>query len=282
MSARPRGFTLIELLVACALMAVLALLSWRGLDAVLQSRERLTVASDQLRSLTLAFSQLDEDLLRSWPVRNFDLGEPALRVTISGARNVQSLQLLRESNRTGFPTRVQRIVYEVRDGQLARGFSEWSRPTPEGFGGGFGNTGAFAGAGGAVQSLVWQPILNDVRAIAFRGWVNGKGWLDAPTLSTEIERTAQLMAGATSASQSAAATQAAEQAARRSPRGNATGGAAGGPGGGTDPAEAASKQAAQMVAAARQFADAAAVVGVELLLESTNGERFVRVFSVKD
>ena len=54
-AGRVRGFTLIELLVACALMAVLALLSWRGLDSILQTRERLVVASDELRSLTLAF-----------------------------------------------------------------------------------------------------------------------------------------------------------------------------------------------------------------------------------
>ena len=63
-AARSRGFTLIELLVACALMAVLALLSWRGLDSILQTRARLIVASDELRSLTLAFSQMDEDVLK--------------------------------------------------------------------------------------------------------------------------------------------------------------------------------------------------------------------------
>ena len=46
------GFTLIELLVAVALLAVLAILSWRGLDTVLQSRERLVTESNELRSLT--------------------------------------------------------------------------------------------------------------------------------------------------------------------------------------------------------------------------------------
>ena len=42
------------LLVAVALLAILAVLSWRGLDAVVQSRERLVTESDELRSLTLA------------------------------------------------------------------------------------------------------------------------------------------------------------------------------------------------------------------------------------
>ena len=39
---RTGGFTLVELLVAAALMAVLAVLSWRGLDAVLDSRRLAT------------------------------------------------------------------------------------------------------------------------------------------------------------------------------------------------------------------------------------------------
>ena len=34
-SRRTAGFTLIELLVAVALLAILAVLSWRGLDAVI-------------------------------------------------------------------------------------------------------------------------------------------------------------------------------------------------------------------------------------------------------
>ena len=63
------GFTLIELLIAATLLAVLALLSWRGLDTVLTSRNRIAKASDELRFLTIAFAQMDEDLRKSWPVR---------------------------------------------------------------------------------------------------------------------------------------------------------------------------------------------------------------------
>ena len=48
---RHRGFTLIELLVAISILAVMAVLSWRGLEgmtrAVAQTRER----SDQLLTL---------------------------------------------------------------------------------------------------------------------------------------------------------------------------------------------------------------------------------------
>ena len=243
MKASSRGFTLIELLVACALMAVLALLSWRGLDSILQTRERLVIASDELRSLTLAFSQLDEDLLRSWPVNLLKLNEPQLRVAVSGDNNAQSLHLIREVNRSGFPTRVQRVVYEVRDRQLARGFGEFGQAELSGRGGG-GTVG-----GGSVQSVVWQPILGDVRSITIRGWVDGRGWLDAANLANA----AKAAAGAEAAAGRAAA------------------------GGAADPAAQALAAAAARAAAAQLT-----VVGLEVVLERVDGQRFLRVFSVKD
>jgi general secretion pathway protein J len=63
-SARPRqgGFTLIELLVAIAVLAVMAVLSWRGLDgmtrAVAQTRQR----SDQVLTLQAGLDQWTHDL----------------------------------------------------------------------------------------------------------------------------------------------------------------------------------------------------------------------------
>ena len=46
-----RGFTLLEVLIALSLMAVLAVLGWRGLDSVLVTRERLTRSSADLAAL---------------------------------------------------------------------------------------------------------------------------------------------------------------------------------------------------------------------------------------
>ena len=40
------GFTLLELLIAVSLMAVLAVLGWRGLESVLTTRDRIVRASD--------------------------------------------------------------------------------------------------------------------------------------------------------------------------------------------------------------------------------------------
>ncbi|TAM47999.1 MAG: prepilin-type N-terminal cleavage/methylation domain-containing protein [Burkholderiaceae bacterium] len=61
-TAPPRGFTLIELLVAISILAVIAVLSWRGLEgmtrAVAQTRER----SDQLLTLQTGLDQWTVDL----------------------------------------------------------------------------------------------------------------------------------------------------------------------------------------------------------------------------
>jgi general secretion pathway protein J len=232
---KQRGFTLIELLIACALMAVLALLSWRGLDSVLQSRERLVSASDELRSITIAFAQMDEDLLRSWPVQLLRLQEPSLFFGVSGDDNRQSLHVIREVNRSGLPTRVQRVVYEVRNQQLVRGFSEYGRA----------QTGRSSVGGNAVQSIVWQPILGGVRSITLRGWVDNRGWLDASNVARTINE--------------------AMQSQRQQEQQQASG--QGLPGRPTPPGNR---------------AEELAITGVEIIVERADGQRFIRVFSVKD
>ncbi len=234
---KQRGFTLIELLIACALMAVLALLSWRGLDSVLQSRERLVSASDELRSITIAFAQMDEDLLRSWPVQLLRLQEPSLFFGVSGEDNRQSLHLIREVNRSGLPTRVQRVVYEVRNQQLVRGFSEYGRA----------QTGRSSVGGNAVQSIVWQPILGGVRSITLRGWVDNRGWLDASNVARTINEAMQWQR------------QQEQQQQQASGQGL--------PGRPTPPGNR---------------AEELAITGVEIIVERTDGQRFIRVFSVKD
>ena len=95
-SRRAAGFTLIELLVAVALLAILAVLSWRGLDAVIQSRERLVTESDELRSLTLALAQLEEDLLGTWPMKNLGGGIRSFMPTAEPC-----LSLVRRTLRSG-------------------------------------------------------------------------------------------------------------------------------------------------------------------------------------
>jgi general secretion pathway protein J len=57
-----RGFTLIELLVALALMALMAALSWRGLDAMVGAQKRLAQHSDEVLTLQTGLAQWGADL----------------------------------------------------------------------------------------------------------------------------------------------------------------------------------------------------------------------------
>jgi general secretion pathway protein J len=179
-----RGFTLIELLIAATLLAVLALLSWRGLDTVLTSRDRIAKASDELRFLTVAFAQMDEDLRKSWPVRLLKLPAPSIAFSVSGEQAATTLELLRESTGALEPTKIQRVAWRLRGDVLERGFGPLvvSSAAP-----------SMKPAGGdaeAAGGLVWQPVLGGVSALRMQGWVQGQGWVVAEALAGQLRAAA--------------------------------------------------------------------------------------------
>ncbi len=59
---RQRGFTLIELLIAITLMAVLAGLSWRGLDSLMRSRDITQAQVNKIAVLQTVLAQWQADL----------------------------------------------------------------------------------------------------------------------------------------------------------------------------------------------------------------------------
>ncbi len=63
-----RGFTLIELLIAITLMAVLAGLSWRGLDSLMRSRDITQAQVDKTAVLQTVLAQWQADLNAVQPV----------------------------------------------------------------------------------------------------------------------------------------------------------------------------------------------------------------------
>jgi general secretion pathway protein J len=62
LSTRQRGFTLVELLVALMVMALLAVLSWRGLDGMNRAQTRTQQRADEVLTLQAGLGQWSADL----------------------------------------------------------------------------------------------------------------------------------------------------------------------------------------------------------------------------
>ncbi len=191
-----QGFTLLELLVAVSLMAVLAIMCWRGLDSVIRARDTITASSDELRALTVTFTQMEDDLRRSWAARMYRLPQPVVDFSSAGANDPVALELLRETGSDNDAFRVQRVIYRLRNGQLERGFSPWILPgsQTEGAQSGSGLSGSTqSGAGSLTDNtqavITWQPLITNVSSISMRAWMEpvaggqtAAAWYDARAL----------------------------------------------------------------------------------------------------
>jgi len=87
---KARGFTLIELMVAIAVMGLMALLSWRGLDGMVRTQEQTRQRADQLLVLQAALGQWSTDLDALLPLPHtipIDWDGQVLRMTRRGQGN---------------------------------------------------------------------------------------------------------------------------------------------------------------------------------------------------
>jgi prepilin-type N-terminal cleavage/methylation domain-containing protein len=66
------GFTLLELLVAIGLLALVAVMSWRGLDEILRTHDALAQAEVRLDELQRVFQRLEQDALVARDARASD------------------------------------------------------------------------------------------------------------------------------------------------------------------------------------------------------------------
>jgi general secretion pathway protein J len=116
---RGRGFTLVELLVAIWIMAVVAIIAWRGLSSLIATRDRLTPETDEVRALLTGFGQMERDLAQAAnPVLISLIGSPVRVRIIEGAT---ALQILRFSQpQPDGASAVQQVTYSVIDGALLR------------------------------------------------------------------------------------------------------------------------------------------------------------------
>lgn len=108
-----RGFTLVELIVAITILALVAVLGWRGLDGIVRSRVALTAEMEQTRDMQLTFAQLQSDCAQLAPA-----SEMRGRPTLSASQD--RLLMVRLVFADQQPTRVQIVDYRLRNGVLTR------------------------------------------------------------------------------------------------------------------------------------------------------------------
>ncbi|WP_394777326.1 type II secretion system protein J [Undibacterium sp.] len=160
---RKYGFTLVELLVAVSVLAIIAVLGWRGLDVIIRSRDSLTSELEKAHGIQLAFAQMESDcehLISYSTLPN--------RAPLVVAQN--RLVLVRNVFTDNQPSRVQVVAYHLRDGVLSRRESAATRDL-------------------AMLDTLWQAEAADIKnnrdvvlqtgvaTMAVRVWLNdGAGW----------------------------------------------------------------------------------------------------------
>ncbi|KVH55741.1 type II secretion system protein J [Burkholderia cepacia] len=172
-AARARGFTLIEMLVAITLLAVIALLSWRGLDATIRGRDDIASNLAQTRLLGRYFSQLQFDLMNL--VTPDEVFGPPLRIRPG------ELVMVRHLGVGGGPTQMQVVRYQLKGRELVRSASQPLASLAE-----------VDDALHHMDALARVVVSNDARSMQVSVWIPPGGWT---TSQADIEQSyAQFLA----------------------------------------------------------------------------------------
>jgi general secretion pathway protein J len=159
------GFTLVELLVAITVLAIVAVLGWRGLDSIVRARVGLTHELEQTRGIQIAFAQMQADCDQ--------ITDPA---TIGGRRTLLvapgRIAMIRTVFAENQPTRQEVVVYRLYNGQLVRYESTGTRDLRE-----LDSMWQTAQGADAGQGIVLQ---SDVEALTIQTWYpDTPGWRNA-------------------------------------------------------------------------------------------------------
>ncbi len=156
-----RGFTLIELLVAISVLAVVAVLGWRGLDGIVRARIALSAQMEQTRGMQLAFAQMQSDC-------DHLAGSALLHQRINLASDPDRLTLVRTAFLENEPARLQVVAYRVKDGVLTRRESTATRDLVQ-------LDALWQAAISDLDSSVGVALQTGVSGIAMRTW-DGRAW----------------------------------------------------------------------------------------------------------
>lgn len=156
---RSMGFTLVELLVALVIMALLAILSWRGLDGMTRVQTQTQANTDGVLALQAGLSQWQTDL-DALTVQTNVPGVPGLDY------DGQVLRLTRRYAETGEDTKNATNDDSIR-------VVAWSQRNIE--------LGSGAGLVNKTQWLRWQSAPVKTRAELQAAWLQAKQWASNAT-----------------------------------------------------------------------------------------------------
>lgn len=157
------GFTLIELLVAITVMAIVAVLGWRGLDGIVRARLTLNEQLDQSRGLQLAFAQMQSDCAHIASTAILPDRPP---IVVEPGKVV----IVRTVFTDNQPMRLQIVAYQLKNGVLTRRESPATRDLDA-----LDNMWTTTTSGTAGTPTV--ALQSGVESLNVRVWVNdGAGW----------------------------------------------------------------------------------------------------------
>jgi general secretion pathway protein J len=189
---RDAGFTLIEVMVAISLMAIVAILSWRGLESVSQAGERIDASAADTEEVLRSVGQLSRDVTQRAPASVLPAPPVPAGVVAPTTILPTSLAVNRRSDGTlaldlvravaGEPGHWQRVAWSVEDGVLRRriGLAADMLPLPP------------ADAVADPDRNPVADVMHDVQLLSLRAWVPQRGWLalpaaDGPVAATGME-----------------------------------------------------------------------------------------------
>ena len=118
-SFKPRGFTLLELLVAISILAIIAIIAWRGLDSLVTTRARLEPEADNARALIACFGQLERDAAQIASPTMFALRVRPVQVLVGDTGTALIFTRI-APQQPDHATSLQQVTYAIEDGVLVR------------------------------------------------------------------------------------------------------------------------------------------------------------------
>lgn len=185
MKTLPKGFTLVELLVAISILAIVAVLGWRGLDSIVRAREALVQQMEVTRGMQLAFAQMQSDCEH---VATRDVVDTRPWLQVSGDRFTLVRQVFVENK----PSQLQVVAYRIINGTLVRRESQGTRDLSQ------------------LDGL-WQAATSDSDASAGVALQNGVASMQVSTWINSSWRQAGVDPGANAGASIQTATQLAQQ-----------------------------------------------------------------------